>query len=179
VRAAGGREGDVLATVGEDVGGHVQGPVGDDGVVRPQHLPRRLRGETTTVGTCPRRRSTTSPYLCASARIAWCGSAPSKQCRFPMTGSGRGPGGRFKAPAAPWREAMDFVFSLRSTATPARRQSRAHHTAGVVSAITTSQVVFVLKARSYIYRAKWKMDIGFGSSNQYELATRNVKDVVF
>jgi len=29
--------------------------------------------------------------------------------------------------------------------------------------------------------AKWKMDIGFGSSNsnQYELATRNVKDVVF
>ena len=90
--------------------------------------------ETTTVGTCPRRRSMTAPYLRASPRIAWCGSAPSRECMFPMTGSGHGPGGRFKAVA---RREQTALVSLRSTMTPpARQSSRVYNAAGVVSAMT-------------------------------------------
>ena len=53
VAAAAGREGDVPAAVGEDAHGRVERPVGEDGVVGLQDLPRRLGGGDHHRGDVP------------------------------------------------------------------------------------------------------------------------------
>ncbi|XBI04514.1 hypothetical protein VPH35_132800 [Triticum aestivum] len=52
--------------------------------------------EATTTGSSPMRSSMSGPCRRARSRMAWCGSAPTRWCRLPITGSCHGPGGGFR-----------------------------------------------------------------------------------
>jgi hypothetical protein len=51
------------------------------------------RDEATMTGSSQKRSIMSGPWRRARSRRAWCGGAPAKWCKWPMTGSARGPGG--------------------------------------------------------------------------------------
>ncbi|GJN00103.1 hypothetical protein PR202_ga17263 [Eleusine coracana subsp. coracana] len=84
------------------------------------HLSRRFQGgDHHRADPDPAGEASWGRTAGESCLMVWCGSAPSRQCMFPMTGSGHGLGGQRKP--ASWRESSK-EFSLRRTVTTRRQR---------------------------------------------------------